>query len=223
MAVGETHADAGVDVTSADPMHGRIARWSEIRANGVPVMFIDSVLPGHYRMNYAVVGDTASENPDFKPVLTTPHNFQIGMFEAPPGNGPAWHTHTYVEMFVPLTGRWRFCYGLNADDPDDLAGEVILEPWDVISFPPGLWRRFENVSEANAVGFAVLDPHEHFEQRDPIWPAWLVDAAADEGLASDHRGQMIKPDNFAEIEATITRRIVGNEPATTDDAALGAH
>ena len=33
------------------------------------------------------------------------------MFEAPPGNGPGWHTHDYVEMFVPLTGNWRFCWG----------------------------------------------------------------------------------------------------------------
>src|SRR5436190_7943861 len=144
----------------ADPMAGRIARWEEIRARGVPVMFIDSVLPGHFRMNYPVIGDTASENADYRPVVTEPHRFQIGMFEAPPGNGPAWHTHTYVELFVPLTGKWRFCYGLNGDNPDDLLGEVILEPWDLITFPPGLWRRFENVSESNAVGFAVLDPHD---------------------------------------------------------------
>lgn len=190
-----------------DPMAGRIARWSEIRERGVPVMFIDSVVPGHYRMNYAVVGDTASENPDYRPALTTPHRFQIGMFEAPPGNGPGWHTHTYVEMFVPLTGRWRFCYGTNADDPDDLLGEVVLEPWDVISFPPALWRRFENVSDENAVGFAVLDPHEVFEGEDPIWPAWMREQAAAHGLAADELGRMVKPDNFSELEAQVAARI----------------
>src|SRR3954467_14808882 len=100
----------------ADPMAGRIARWSDVQRNGVPVMFIDSVLPGHYRMNYAVIGDTASENDVYAPAITTPHKFQIGMFEAPPGNGPGWHTHTYVEMFVPLTGTWKFTYGDNPDD-----------------------------------------------------------------------------------------------------------
>jgi quercetin dioxygenase-like cupin family protein len=193
----------------ADPMAGRIARWQDIRAKGVPVMFIDSVLPGHYRMNYSVIGDTASENADFVPALTAPHRFQIGMFEAPPGNGPAWHSHTYAEMFVPLTGRWRFCYGLDPDNPDDLSGDVILEPWDVISFPPGLWRRFENVSETTAVGFAVLDPHELFDEKDPIWPSWLVEAAAARGVSSDEHGRMIKPDNFAELEAEITARIRG--------------
>jgi quercetin dioxygenase-like cupin family protein len=191
----------------ADPMEGRIARWSDIRRQGVPVMFIDSVLPGHYRMNYTVVGDTASENPDYTAAINAPHKFQIGMFEAPPGNGPAWHTHTYVEMFMPLTGRWRFVYGQDPDDPEEAVTEAVLEPWDVISFPPGLWRRFENASDENAVGFAVLDPHQVFTEKDPIWPDWLVKQAAERGLAADGSGRMIKPGNFAELEAEITARI----------------
>jgi hypothetical protein len=121
------------DAPNDDPMQGRVSRFADMKQNGTPVMFIDSVLPGHYRMNYSVIGDTASENPDFSPMITVPHKFQIGMFEAPPGNGPGWHTHTYVEMFVPLTGRWRFCYGLDGENPDDLLGEYTLEPWDAIS------------------------------------------------------------------------------------------
>ena len=48
------------------------------------------------------------------------------MFEAPPGNGPGWHTHSYVEMFVPLTGTWKFVYGTDADDPDGEVTEVLL-------------------------------------------------------------------------------------------------
>ena len=193
----------------ADPMAGRIARWSEVQRNGVPVMFIDSVLPGHYRMNYSVIGDTASENPDYAPAITTPHKFQIGMFEAPPGNGPGWHTHTYVEMFVPLTGTWKFTYGDNPDDPDGDVTEVLLGPWDVISFPAGLWRRFENASDANAVGFAVLDPHDAFLEKDPIWPQWLVKDAAARGLAADASGRMVKPENFAAIEDEV-RAAIGN-------------
>ena len=191
----------------ADPMAGRIARWSDIQGNGVPVMFIDSVLPGHYRMNYSVIGDTASENPDYVPAITTPHKFQIGMFEAPPGNGPGWHTHTYVELFVPLTGTWKFTYGTNPDDPEGDVTEAVLGPWDVISFPPGLWRRFENASDANAVGFAVLDPHDAFLEKDPIWPEWLVRNAAARGLAADASGRMVKPENFAEIEDEVRAAI----------------
>jgi quercetin dioxygenase-like cupin family protein len=193
----------------ADPMEGRIARWADIRTKGTAVMFIDSVLPGHYRMNYAVLGDTASENPDYEVAISEPHKFQIGMFEAPPGNGPGWHTHTYVEMFVPLTGTWKFTYGDNPGDPDGDVTEVLLGPWDVISFPAGLWRRFENASDANAVGFAVLDPHDAFLEKDPIWPQWLVKDAAARGLAADASGRMVKPENFAEIEDEV-RAAIGN-------------
>jgi quercetin dioxygenase-like cupin family protein len=161
-------------------------------------------------MNYSVIGDTASENPDFEPAISAPHKFQIGMFEAPPGNGPGWHTHTYVELFVPLTGTWRFVYGANPDDPHHEVTEVLLQPWDVISFPPGLWRRFENASDATAVGFAVLDPHDAFLERDPIWPEWMIEQAATRGLSADPSGRMIKPDNFDELEAEVRASIAGD-------------
>lgn len=190
-----------------DPMQGRIARFSDIRSKGVPVMFIDSILPGHHRMNYAVIGDTASENPNYEPAVTAPHRFQVGMFEAPPGNGPAWHTHDYVEAFIPLTGRWRFYYGFDPERPDELAGEVFLEPWDLISFPPGLWRGFENVSETNAFGLGILDPHDPFISKDPHWPDWVAAEAAKLGLAADEKGKMRVPPNLDEIERTVTARI----------------
>ena len=64
---------------SKEEMLGRVVRFSDYnKDNAVPLMFIDSFLPGHHRLNYAVIGDTASENPDFKPILQQPHNFQIG-------------------------------------------------------------------------------------------------------------------------------------------------
>jgi hypothetical protein len=129
------------------------------------------------------------------------------MFQAPPGNGPAWHTHDYVELFVPLTGNWRFCWGLDADHPDDLLGDVVLEPWDAISFPPDLWRRFENVSDVNAWGFAVLDPHDHFQGPDPRWPGWIVEAAEQHGIRTDAKGRMVKPGNFRELEADVRAQI----------------
>ena len=85
--------------------------------------------------------------------------------------------------------------------------EVLLQPWDVISFPPGLWRRFENASDANAVGLAVLDPHDAFLEKDPIWPEWMIEQAAARGLSADPSGRMIKPDNFADIETEVRAAI----------------
>ena len=203
----------------ADPMQGRIARFADVLRHGVPLMFIDSVLPGHHRMNYAVIGDTASENPDFKPVISHPHRFQIGMFEAPPGNGPAWHTHDYVEVFVPLTGRWRFYYGVDPERPEDLAGEVFLEPWDLISFPPRLWRGFENVSDLNAFGLAVLDPHDPFVSKDPYWPDWVVGEAEKYGFSSDESGRMLAPPDFEQLELEVAAKIM----ATAGDGWTGSN
>lgn len=187
-----------------DPMAGHVARLKDIKKNAQPVQFIDSVIEGHYRNNFSVIGSTASQNPDYRPVLTVPQKFQIGMYEAPPGNGPAWHTHTYVELFMPLTGRWRYCYGTNPEDPDDILGEIILEPFDVITFPPLLWRRFENISDTNALGFAVLDPIEPFSIEDPIWPKFVVKRAAEEGIQTDEDGRMIIPEGIKDLEARIS-------------------
>ena len=193
----------------ADPMEGRIVRFADMKENGTPIMFIDSILPGHYRMNFSVIGDTASENPNFRPMMQSPHKFQIGMFEAPPGNGPAWHTHDYVELFMPLTGRWRYLWSTDAEDPESSAREQILGPWDVISFPPDLMRRFEVASDENAWGFAVLDPHDHFTGPDPRWPAFMLDAARERGLVTDADGKLVIPDDFAELEAEVTAKING--------------
>lgn len=188
---------------SNEEMHKRIVRFGDIEGKGspvgVPLMFIDSILPGHYRMNYAVIGDTASEDPEFKPLLEQPHKFQVGIFMCPPGNGPAWHTHDYVEMFVPLSGRWRFYWGNDEDGADEPEGESVLGPWDMISLPPGLWRGFENTGEEDAWCFAVLESHEVYTDKDPYWPDWVVEQARERGLQVDASGKMIKPDNFDEL------------------------
>ena len=64
-----------------ESMAARIMRFEELKQKGIPIMFIDSMLPGHMRMNYAVIGDTAAENPDYsiQRAITEPHRYQIGM------------------------------------------------------------------------------------------------------------------------------------------------
>jgi quercetin dioxygenase-like cupin family protein len=189
-------------ITPAEMMQ-RVVRFSDYNEeNAVPLMFIDSMLPGHHRLNFAVIGDTASENPDFKPLLAQPHNFQIGMFKAMPhGNGPAYHTHDYIELFLPLEGKWRFYFG---NDPEgEPEGEVFLEKWDLISFPPGLWRGFENISDQPAWCFAVQETHNVFEGKDPYWSPQVIRKAQEHGFASDEQGRMIKPANFDELNARM--------------------
>jgi len=189
-------------VLSAEDMQKRVVRFDHLKAMGIPIMFIDSVLPGHQRMNYAVIGDTASENPDFtaQRAITAPHKFQIEMGWAPPGSGPAWHTHDYVEAFFVLEGEWRFVWGYDPD-PAKPDGEFILGKWDLISFPPGVWRRFEVSGASIGWFFAILDPHEVFTGKDPIWPPTVVQQAQAAGFYADESGKMVKPADYDAINA----------------------
>ena len=191
---------------SNEEMRRRIVRFTELGPRGIPLMFIDSILPGHQRMNYAMIGDTASENPEFEPLITAPHRFQIGMVKAPPGQGPAYHTHDYIELFMPLTGQWRYYWG---NEPDAVEGETTIGPWDVISLPPGLWRGFENVSDEDAWLFAVLEEHEVFKGKDPYWAPQVIEEAAKYGFHADETGKMIKPDNYEELREELRRRLEG--------------
>lgn len=192
---------------SNEEMLSRVVKFSDYtKDKAIPLMFIDSLQKGHHRLNYAVIGDTAAENPDFEPMIKQPHKFQIGMFKAmPDGNGPAYHTHDYVELFFPLEGKWRFYWGNDPEGEPD--GEVILEKWDLISFPPGLWRGFENIDSEPAWCFAVLEEHTVFEGKDPYWSPKVIRAAREMGFQADDDGRMQKPPNFEELNAQMLERM----------------
>lgn len=181
-----------------------IVRFDDLKSKAIPLMFIDSIIPGHQRLNYAVIGDTASENDAYSPEITEPHGFQIGMVKAPPGNGPAYHTHDYIEAFLPLSGKWRFYWG---NSEDEIEGETIIEEWDLISLPPGLWRGFENISDEDAWIFAVLEQHEVFNGKDPYWAPQVVRKAAEHGFHADQSGKMIKPENFSALEKQMAEKL----------------
>lgn len=203
------HAPANSDLGA---LGGRISRFKEMLGRPSPMMFIDSSLPHHQRLNYAVIGDTASENPSFAPMIGSPHRFQIGMVKAEPGNGPAYHTHDYVECFMPLTEhKWRFYWGEHEDRVD---GETVLEKWDFISLPPKLWRGFEVLPGETGTAWmsAVLDPHDVFTFKDPYWSPYVTRAAAELGYEADNAGKMVRvPDDHERREREVLERIGSRE------------
>lgn len=95
-------------ITTEQMLHDYIVRFDQLKDRGIPLIFIDNTLPGNQRINDAVIGDTASENPEFEPAIAIPHKFQLGMGFTAPGNGLAFHTHDCVKMFLVLKGNWRF-------------------------------------------------------------------------------------------------------------------
>lgn len=205
---GESRNGSG---DTGDPMAGRIARFADVRRRGIPLMFIDSALPGHRRMNYALVGDTASENPDYDPIITAPHGFQIVMVRARPGNGPAYHTHRYVESFLILSGRWRFYWGSDPD-PAWFEGETTLGPWDYVSLPPDLYRGFEVAPDETEEAwlFAVLEEHRAFASRDPIWSPTVEAQAAAQGFRADATGRMVPPADYDAVRRRLVEDLDGD-------------
>ncbi|MEO1646863.1 MAG: hypothetical protein AAFR67_16870, partial [Chloroflexota bacterium] len=159
---------------------------------------------------YAVIGDTASENPDFEiqRAITDAHNYQIGMGWAPPNCGPAWHTHDYIESFFILKGPWRFYWG-NSDDPDEAEGYFDLNEWDLISLPPGMYRRFEYIGNEVGWFFAILESHKVFEGKDPYWAPKVEKAAAENGYQANEHGKMIHPEDYEAQKAAQNEKLLG--------------
>lgn len=136
---------------SRKDMAKRIARFSRLKGSdgGLP----DSKLPEARRKLYAVIGfsppkkgsrattSPVGDDASSMPAIAIAEGFNLGYCKAKPGKGPLMHNHDTNETFIPMTGRWRCEWNeggkkLHAD----------LGPYDVISFPPGVARRFMNVT-----------------------------------------------------------------------------
>ena len=137
---------------SRDEMLKRVARFKRLKGSdgGLP----DSPLPECRRKLYAVIGfqppmekqsaattSPVGEDASAMPAIPIAEGFNLGYCRAKPGKGPLMHNHDTNETFIALTGRWRCEWN------EGKAKESIdLEPYDVISFPVGVARRFMNVT-----------------------------------------------------------------------------
>ena len=136
---------------SRDEMMKRVARFKELKGSdgGLP----DSKLPECRRKLYAVIGFQPPETENSSvtspvgadasamPAISIAEGFNLGYCKAKPGRGPLMHNHDTNETFIPMTGKWRCEW-----NEGRTLQHVDLNPYDVISFPPGVARRFMNVT-----------------------------------------------------------------------------
>jgi hypothetical protein len=134
-----------------EEMMKRVARFKKLKGSdgGLP----DSPLPECRRKLYAVIGfqppmsDNAATtspvgaNASEMPAISISEGFNLGYCKAKPGCGPLMHNHDTNETFIAMTGRWRCEW-----NEGDAMEYVDLDPYDVISFPVGVARRFMNVT-----------------------------------------------------------------------------
>ena len=143
-------------------MNKRIARFKDLKGSdgGLP----DSHMPGCERTLINVIGfqppKDAGENAT-SPVggdaaraaaIAIQEGFNLGYCKAKPGHGPMMHNHDTNETFIPMTGTWRCSWENERGEVE----HVDLEPLDVVSFPPGAIRRFENVTKGDPNKESIL-------------------------------------------------------------------
>ncbi|MFQ5426476.1 MAG: cupin domain-containing protein [Gaiellales bacterium] len=164
-----------------DALQGRVWRFGEDEPNAA--LFLDTVLPGGARRIWSVIGRNVGEDRAVRPPIP-PDDFHLAIVQAEPGNGSHLHTHTTVEVFVPLSGRWAIPY---ADAPDEPVRELILERWDVCSVPPGTWRGFRNAGDERAELMAIVGGTDAGRL---AWAPPVLEAAREAGRHLDRDGYL---------------------------------
>ncbi len=130
---------------SNEEMLKRIARFGELMPMDYRQMRAGEEVSRSIQ-GFSVIGHVTKD----APAIAGDHGFTLAMQKVQPGKGAPLHSHTVVEVFVPLSGRWKFFWG------EDGKGEAELGPWDTISFPAGIMEGFRNIGDQEGALLVVL-------------------------------------------------------------------
>lgn len=160
-------------------MEKRIARFKRLTPH--PMTFLDQAFPENERDVFNIIGRGVSEEKGASAEITDVDGFNMQMSRAKPGKGNGLHSHTTVETFIPLNGRWKIFWGDRGEN------EVVLEQFDVISVPPGVMRSFRNVGDEEAYLLAILGGTDAGRV---TWSPELVRQAKERGWELDSKGDL---------------------------------
>ena len=165
---------------SKEEMLKRVARFKELQPSRQA--FVDSLIPGHERAIFNVIGRGVTEDTSLNPAITDARDFNLTLVQAAPRKGAALHSHTTVEVFIPLSGEWAIYWGDNGEN------EIVLGPWDTISVPPGVMRGFRNAGNEEGHLMAILGGTDAGKV---AWAPAVLERARQTGLALDEQGNLI--------------------------------
>lgn len=137
---------------SVEEMQARVARFRDLKAS--PQAFVDTRIPQYERDIYNVIGRGVTEDAGLAPSISDSRYFSITYVGAEPGKGAALHAHETIEVFIPLVGRWAAYWGEDGDK------EIEIDLFDVISFPPGVYRGFRNIGDGPGMLMAIIGSKE---------------------------------------------------------------
>ena len=133
-----------------EAMEKRLVRYADLK--GLRNAFIDARTPGSDRKeNFTIIGPGVSENPAQVVHIPEAHGFNFGAARQPFGCTNSQHSHLTAETFLVHTGKWRLVFGANKDE-----GYLDVEPGDVATVPPLMFRGFEKRDEGTGFLAVVL-------------------------------------------------------------------
>jgi len=165
---------------SKQEMEKRVARFKGLKPS--TQAFVDSLIPGHEREIFNVIGRGVTEDTTLQPAITDARDFNLTLVHAEPGKGAALHAHPTVEVFMSLSGRWAVYWGDQGED------EIVLDQWDTISVPPGVMRGFRNAGTQAGYLMAVLGGTDAGHV---AWAPQVLERAKETGLKLDAQGNLV--------------------------------
>jgi mannose-6-phosphate isomerase-like protein (cupin superfamily) len=163
-----------------DEMMQRVARFKDLKPSRKA--FVDSLIPGHEREIFNVIGRGVTEDTTLNPAISDARDFNLTLVHAEPGKGAALHAHPTVEVFMALSGRWTVSWGGAGEH------EIVLEQWDTISVPPGVMRGFRNAGPEAGYLMAILGGTDAGHV---TWAPAVLERAGETGLGLDAQGNLI--------------------------------
>lgn len=180
---------------TSEQMEARIVRYGAL----IPcrTAFIDAHTPGSdQKENFTIIGGGVSEASDQHVHITETPGFNIGAAGQPPKCRNSLHSHRTAEVFLVLSGRWRFFWGNEGKD-----GAVVLEKGDVINIPTGIFRGFENVGTDYAMIMAILGGDD--AGGGVVWAPQVLEEARAHGLILGENGVLYDSKKGADLPEGI--------------------
>jgi len=136
-AIMENDGSQGSTPTELEPY---VAHFSALTPTTVSAP--DTRLSEYERERLPVVGRAEERAEGDAMKLTEGHDVNVMYIRVPPGKGFAHHKHSNWEMLLILSGQWEIT------TPN--GGKVILDPWDVMMVPGGIYHDAKNISDEDA-------------------------------------------------------------------------
>lgn len=166
-----------------EEMLARTARFSDLAPSRQA--FVDTRLPDYARDIYNVIGRGVTEDASLAPAIGDARSFSITYVGAEPGKGAALHAHETIEVFIPLVGRWAAYWG------DEGEEEIELDPFDVISFPPGVFRGFRNIGDSHGMLMAIIGSKDTTGDGGRVdWAPSILEQSRATGLRVNEAGDL---------------------------------